>query len=512
MNDYVLDNQKLESFFEYKPEIEGFRKAIEQRKFESEKRQVLVDTLYRQYENVEGSKKQLEFINQLKNNNTYTVTTGHQICLFTGPLYFVYKILSVVKLADRLKSEFYEKDFVPIYWMATEDHDFEEINHFFLHNKKFSFQSSTKGAVGDIKPEVSEMLSELEQELGQGKLGVELFGLFQNAYTSNNLSEATFKLVHSLLGEYGIVVLDPNNPELKKLFIPAMAEELNQQIGFSSVTETSKKLTDLGYKTQVNPRDINLFYLQEGDRLRIEKHGDSFRTVENKVSWSKNEVLEELNQHPERFSPNVILRPLYQEVILPNLSYTGGAGELSYWFQLKEMFAAFQVPLPILMLRNSMIVVSKNNVTRLEKLGIKVRDLFSEITDLEERLLKMHGNHQTEFVDERKKLKELFQEIQQVSGKVTPALSTSVEATEAKVNKLIEKLEKKLLKHEKINQKTLLDQLYLILDEVFPNGGFQERQFNFSEYYLEYGKQYLDQAIDMFDPIKPEVSVLKLKN
>jgi len=499
----------LSSYFSFEPTIEGFEKSSDSRTFSKENRNVLVNVLYNQYNHIQDNNQQLVHIDSLLNENTFTVTTGHQLCLFTGPLYFIYKILSVVKLSKQLKQKFPDKNFVPIYWMASEDHDFEEINHFYLHNQRLDCITTSSDAVGNIIPEYGEMFNQFKEELGKGKLAKELYEIFINAYSNTNLADATFKLVHSLLGEYGIVILNPDNKELKEVFSPYLKKEIEEQVSFNEVAKSTNELQSLKFKTQVNPRDINLFYLADDSRVRIEKSSEGYKLSDNSKKWSFEEILIELEQFPGKFSPNVILRPLYQEVILPNLSYTGGAGELSYWFQLKGMFDKFKVDFPILMLRNSAIVLSKKNQVRLDKLGIEVSHLFSEITELEALILRKHGSNQIDLEEGRQDIEDLMDKVKQLAIKVSPALSVTVDATTTKSLKLLNKLEKKLVRNEKINIKIVLDQLYLVLEEVFPNGTFQERRTNFSEIYLDKGKMFFKEVYDQFNPLEMNITVLK---
>lgn len=509
ISDYLYDNSSLNEHYSFEPTLTGFKEAIDSRSFSQESRNTLVEVLKGQYKKMDNCELQFRQIELLQQESTFTITTGHQLCLFTGPLYFIYKILSVVKLTERLKKEFPTKNFVPVYWMASEDHDFEEINHFFLHNNRFNCSTSSLGAVGTISPDFGDLLALLKKELGKGKLAEELFSIFKEAYSNSTLSEATFKLVHALLGDYGIVIIEPDNEKLKEEFKPFVIKELSNQTSFEEVTKSSKKLNELNYKTQVNSRDVNLFYLGQDTRIRIEKTDEGFKLSDDSKKWSFESILEEVDKFPERFSPNVILRPLYQEIVLPNLSYTGGAGELSYWFQLKGMFGKFGVDFPILMLRNSALVLSTKNGRRLEKLDLKMSDLFLEISDLESLLLKKHNENEIDLEQNRQDLLKIMEEIKKLAVKVSPALSVTVDATSAKSLKLLSKLEKKLIRHEKINIKIVFDQLYLILEELFPNGTFQERRTNFSEYYLEKGKEFFAEAYTRFDPFEMDITVLK---
>lgn len=146
--DYITKNETLATFYNQFPDIEGFRKAIQSRNFTQEKRQTLVSALEKQYSNLD-SKPDFSI---LLDDNTFTVTTGHQLNIFTGPLYVIYKIVTIINLAKRLKTEFPDYNFVPVYWMASEDHDFEEISVFNLFGKNYKWETTQKGAVGRMNP------------------------------------------------------------------------------------------------------------------------------------------------------------------------------------------------------------------------------------------------------------------------------------------------------------------------------------------------------------------------
>ena len=354
--DYLDQKESLKPFYNRFPTLENFEAQIQEKDqfFTSAKRKILVEVLKDQYKALQTSEAVLGNIELLSNTKTFTVTTGHQLNLFTGPLYFLYKIVSTINLAKDLQKKYPDFNFVPIYWMATEDHDFEEINYFNLNGKKFKWNSTQKhagkDAVGNLNTEgLDEVYSLFSAEIGGGTNAEALKKLFKKAYLEHsNLTDATRYLADELFKDYGLVILDGDDTRLKQEFLPYLEKEIFEQVSEKATEPLANKLKELGYTVQVNPREINLFYLKDGLRERIIEQEGRYFVNETEISWSEEELRSELKQHPERFSPNVMTRPLYQEVILPNLCYIGGGGELAYWFELKDFFKAVNVPFPIL--------------------------------------------------------------------------------------------------------------------------------------------------------------------
>ncbi|MGB5356442.1 MAG: bacillithiol biosynthesis cysteine-adding enzyme BshC, partial [Eudoraea sp.] len=332
--DYLDEKPSLQGFYNSFPSIDGFKLQLQKKEksFTKEKRQVLVKALNSQYAELLVSEDTEKNITLLGDNKTFTIVTGHQLNIFTGPLYFLYKIVSTINLSRDLKKAYPSYNFVPIYWMATEDHDFEEINYFNLHGKKFQWNIKASGAVGRLSTNgLNEVYEALVQELGTSLNALELTELFKKSYLEHEtLAEATRYLANTLCGNEGLVVVDGDSSELKREFIPFVKEELLNNISQNKVQQTIEELENLSsdYTIQVNPRPINYFYLLDGLRERILEKEGRFYINNTKLEYSKEEFLGILEKYPERFSPNVVKRPLYQEVILPNLSYIGGGGEL----------------------------------------------------------------------------------------------------------------------------------------------------------------------------------------
>ncbi|MEM7185166.1 MAG: bacillithiol biosynthesis cysteine-adding enzyme BshC, partial [Bacteroidota bacterium] len=421
--------------------------------------------------------------------NTFTVTTGHQLNLFTGPLYFLYKIFSVINLAEQLQKRYPKAQFVPVYWMATEDHDFDEINYFNFQGRKFGWDRSSGGAVGELTTEgLEDVLQVFTKAMGPGDRATHLAKLFERAYVRHqNLADATRYLGNELFKAYGLVIVDGNDPGLKTSFVPFAKKEITEHLSHSHVTKTTEALEQVGYKKQVHPREINLFYLKAGLRERIVEKDEQFHVNDTQISFSREDLLQEMEIHPERFSPNALLRPLYQEVILPNLCYTGGGGELAYWFQLKDYFEAVEVPFPVLLLRNSVLLVDKKYGEKLEKLEMPLPKLFLKQLQLTNEYTHQLSDIDIDFSAQRKHLQQQFEALHDLATRTDRSFEGAVAAQEKKQLNGLDHLEKRLLKAQKRKLADRIQRLLMIQDALFPGQSLQERQSNFSEFYLEYG-------------------------
>ena len=514
--DYLDEASQLRDFYHRFPRIENFEAQIseKQQNYTSLNRQVLVDVLKVQYKNVDTSALTESNIQLLLKENTFTITTGHQLNLFTGPLYFLYKIVSAINLCKELKNKYPNYHFVPVYWMATEDHDFDEINYFNFKGKKLRWNKTSNGAVGRLSTEGLDAVFEVfSAELPFGTNAEQLKNLFKKAYLEHqNLSAATRFLANELFGAYGLVIIDADDASLKKIFNPYVTTELLEQTAQNQITHTNKRLENLGYGTQVNPRDINLFYLKDDLRERITLVNGRYQVVNTKINFTKDEILTELNEYPERFSPNVVLRPLYQEVILPNLCYIGGGGELAYWFQLKSNFDVNKVPFPIILLRNSALIKNQKISEKLDKLNISTKDLFLGKESLINKKVRQISNIDVDFSPQKQYLQEQFKALYELAEQTDSSFLGAVKAQEVKQLKGLDHLEKRLLKAQKRKLKDQVERMTEHYNKLFPNGSLQERATNFSEFYLEYGDGLISKLLQEFDVLKGEFTLLTFNN
>lgn len=513
--DYLNEDEKTAPFFHRFPTIENFKGQIEDKKksFPKASREILKSSLIEQYDQTEISAKSRANIEQLRDENTFTITTGHQLNLFTGPLYFLYKIISAINLTKELKEAYPEYNFVPVYWMATEDHDFEEINYFNFKSEKIAWNKEVLGAVGRSSLEgLNEVYDHFSTLIGPGINGETIREMFQKSYLEKeNLAQATRYLANELFGDRGLLIIDGDDQRLKKLFSPYVKRELREQVSDRQVEATNEQLRT-NYKVQVNQREINLFYLDHELRERIVLEDGKFRINNTGMLFSAAEIESCLDNSPEKFSPNVIMRPLYQEVILPNLCYIGGGGELAYWMQLKTMFQEFDIPYPILLLRNSVLLINQKQLAKMGKLKISIDEIFMDQSELIKMKVNALSSVPVDFSKEKKDLKEMFRGLKSLSDQTDPSFSGAVLAQEKKQLNGLEKLEKRLLKAKKRKYAELVSRISALQDELFPNRSLQERQANFSEFFERYGPDLITVLLQNLSPLDQDFDVLLLKS
>lgn len=509
--DYLDENSSLSDFYGNFPNLEGFKNQLGLKAdFSLEKRKILVEVLNEQYNSVKSSSLTASNIKLLENKKTFTITTGHQLNIFTGPLYFLYKITSVINLCKKLKNNFPQHNFVPVYWMASEDHDFEEINFFNFKETKISWNNEKGGAVGRITTEkMSEVFDEFSKLIGNSDEAVYLKELFKNAYLKNkNLAEATRYLVNELFGIYGLVIIDGDNVKLKQQFIPVINDELQHKTSYQNVIKTNNNL-EKEYNIQVNPRELNLFYLKDSLRERIIFENNLYKINNTKMVFTKAEILAEVAKHPDRFSPNVIMRPLYQETILPNVCYIGGGGELAYWFQLKKYFNVVETPFPIVLLRNSVVFVSKKQKHKLEKLGVSLDDLFKKQQDLVDKKVKEISAIEIDFSSQKKHLQQQFTALKVLAKQTDVSFLGAVNAQEKKQLNGLDTLEKRLLKAQKRKLEDVVKRIIIVQNELFPKHSLEERTRNFSEMYLKLGTNLIPSLLENLDPLNMKFNAIE---
>ena len=512
ITDYLDEKKELEPSYNRYPKIENFKNQIaeKQQNFPFENRQILVSELQKQYSNFEVSETTLNNIKLLNDSNTFTITTGHQLNLFTGPLYFLYKIISTINLCKELKVAYPENYFVPIYWMATEDHDFDEINYFYLKGKTIRWNKESFGPVGRLSTDGLERVFEVfSKEIGSFINAEKLKSLFESAYINHsNLADATRYLANELFKNEGLVIIDGDSKELKKSFIPYVKKELLEQDSYRNVNQSNELLKD--YFIQVNPREINLFYIEDDLRERIILENGIYKINNTTIQFTETEVLNELENHPEKFSPNVILRPLYQEVILPNLCYIGGGGEIAYWLELKSNFKENNVVFPMLLLRNSVLLATQKQSEKADKLNLNWSDLFSKQQDLLNLKTKEYSVFNIDFTEQKQHLKKQFEGLYEIANQTDKSFIGAVKAQEIKQIKGLEDLEKRLLKAEKRIHAEELNRILLLQKELFPDHNLQERKTNFSEFYLEYGNDLISKLLTNLNPFESYFTIITL--
>ena len=497
ITDYIETAPALKPFYAHPVSREGILSAIHSREQFATNRSILVEALKKQYSVVETVPAVSQNIERLEKDHVFTITTAHQPAIFTGHLYFIYKILHVIRLAEQLRLDFPEYDFVPVYYMGNEDADLEELGSIFLDQEKISWDTHQTGAVGKMNTKgLDKIISRIEGEFSTQPFGKDLVALLRECYDgSASVELATFRLVHHLFAEYGLVVLIPDAAELKKQMLPVFDDDLFLQTPSELVEKSNAALSD-HYKVQANPRAINLFYLVEGVRERIVASGADFVVPGTSIRFSKETLREELDQHPGRFSPNVILRGLYQETILPNIVFVGGGGETAYWLELKILMDHYKIPFPVLVLRNSFLIVEKKWKEKISKTGFSSEEYFRSEESLVNEIVKKESRQQLALTKELTEAASFYKQLASTTGAVDPTLAQHVAALEAKSIRPLLELEKKMLRAEKRKFKDQRAQVASVRAALFPFNGLQERIENFIPYYAKWGRAWLKMLHD----------------
>lgn len=507
---YATADNRLKPFFKYPAKLEAFRDVIKDKHFDQERRSRLVKVLTEQYKDKTTSKLTEKRIEALGRANTFTVTTAHQPSLFTGPLYYIYKIISTLNLATQLDKAYPDYEFVPLFITGGEDHDFEEVNHLQVFGKTITWENDHSGPVGKMPLDgLREALDTLIDILGDSANAQELTEILKASIAGKECyGQVAFDLTHRLLGAYGLVILDPSHPDLKASFAPFIEKEIFEQPSKAIVEATVRKLEAAGFSEQAYPREINFFYLGKGYRERIVQEGELFKVLNQDISWTKTDLQNEITANPERFSPNVVMRPIYQEFILPNLAYIGGGGEIAYWLERKQQFEAFNLNFPMLIRRNSVLFVDKGTKKRLSKLEFSVEDMFGDVEKLIKEYVRKHTENEISLAEEKKILAELFKKVEVKAKEVDPTLKKAAAAEGARQLNSLGQLEGKLMRAEKQRHDTAVGQMRTLKDKLFPGNGLQERYDNFMMYYLKYGGGFFEALIDHLDPLDNHFVVL----
>ncbi len=498
INDYVEGKGTAIDFVQYAPNVEGYQAAIEGRKLHPIDRGLLVEVLTAQYANMDPKAAVQQHIELLKSDDTFVVTTAHQPNLFSGPLYFFYKIIHAIQLAASLKKQFPQYNFVPVYYMGSEDADLDEVGAFNLDATRYQWSTKQTGAIGRmvVDDALLKLIQQLEgywSVLPQGKTAL---AILKEAYQKGkSINEATLSFVHAFFGPKGLLVLQPDDAKLKAAFIPVMEKELLTQFSHDAIQPAIAALSK-AYHVQTEGRTLNLFYLKDQTRARIEKQGDQYIVVDTDIRFSQSEILTELHQYPERFSPNVILRGVYQETILPGVVFVGGGGELAYWMELKNVFQQVGVHYPLLQLRNSFLLINQKQATQWSSMQFGDQDFFKPMLDLEVAYVKKHASEALHLSDQMESLTNLYTVIKNEVVKVDPTLGAHAENLAHQAKAKIAELEKKMVRAERRKQAVAIQRIHRIKKELFPQDNLQERVENFSKWVGQYDQSWIETIME----------------
>jgi bacillithiol biosynthesis cysteine-adding enzyme BshC len=510
VTDYLNQAPQLQPFYQHEVSLKGIKQSIEARKKFNTNRTVLVEQLTKQYEGLPLTHKQQQNLQSLLSEHTFTITTAHQPNIFTGPLYFIYKIMHAIKLADDLKVLMPEYNFVPFYYMGSEDADLDELGYINLGGEKLVWQTNQTGAVGRMKVDKNllQLIDCIYGQIGIHLHGNELINIFKLAYTEDKtIQQATLELLNTLFQQFGLLVVIPDNATLKAEFNEVINKEIAEKFSHQIVQNTIDALNK-NYKVQAAGRAINLFYLYENNRERIEQEGNLFTIKKLNKKFQLIELQEEIKKYPERFSANVILRGIFQETILPNIAFIGGGGELAYWLELKNVFEAVHVPYPLLVLRNSFLIIKDKINLLINSLNLSSTDLFKTKFELIESIVLQTSGNQLNLDEEIDQIKRLYQHIQHLSALVDETLKQHAQALETTAVHKLTQLEKKIRRAEKRKFTEVQTQITKIKAELFPQNNLQERVENFSLYYAREGNGWLQKIYDCSNGLDQKFTII----
>lgn len=481
----VFFSEEIDDLISFSAKSPSWKAIIHKRLTFPCNRELLVNKLLEQNQ-FHSSEKTKNEILLLKNSNCFTIATGHQLCYGTGPLYVIYKALSVIELCKKLNQQYTDYHFVPIFWLATEDHDFLEVNHFYLdYQTKVEYYGKFEGAVGKHK---------IEPALVQDSLWV------TEPYKKHTHWKVAFQfLLNTILQEESLIFLDGDDSELKKSFSTYFKKEIIEKPTLKNVLKTNDLLRNKNIKTQWKVSDINLFYLTENTREKILVKNGEYYIGNEKVSldW----LIKEVEEQPERFSPSAGFRPLYQEFLIPNLAYVGGWGEIRYWLQLKSNFEEFQIFYPLLLPRFSYTFIPETIKNSVKYWGFEPEFLLKNLKEIQRTIAKKYYNFE-DFKNHFYRIYQNISDLQEEVKKLSESLVYSLETQKYYWNKIYLQLENKLIRIIQNQNPKEFFEIYRLKEQVQPEGFIQERTLNISSFVKE--KKDIRPFMEI---IKKEVSI-----
>ncbi len=507
--DYLHRYERLAPFFTADPRdgeawLERARRVAEKPR----ERDRLAAALHRQNAALDADEKALEAIDHLA-HGALAIVTGQQVGLLGGPLYTLYKALTAVELARRAAAAV-GKPVVALFWMDADDHDFEEVRKVRFLDRDHAVQELSYAPEGKptdvpvaeyrLQAAIEDLLSRLRELLPESEFKAETLSLLEECYRPGlTLPEAFGRLLLRLTRGLGLAMVNPADPELKSLAASLFEREARERSESGRrVKATSEELLSLGYHAQAtwSPQRLNLFYAAPG-RFHIVSADGSFRLSGDGRSLSGEDLAQLIRREPERFSPNVFLRPLYQDTLLPTLAYVAGPNELAYFAQLAGVYQHFDVPMPLVVPRASFTVVEKSQARFLQRYRVKLAELKANDESVLNRILKEQappelGNLQTDFERARACLQEITQAFSRDLAAVDPTLVAAAGSIQGKVLHLIQELENKSLRALKRKDETLRRQFLSTRTALFPNFQLQERELSAVHFLARYGRFFVD--------------------
>lgn len=503
-SDYIAGKKSTLKYFNGHPFSDSdIKNRIENFKFSGDRNRT-ADILRDFNTTFDASEETLNSIEKLRKNSSLAVVTGQQLTIYGGPLFTIYKLLSAIVYAHRLEKE-YSVHIVPVFWLADEDHDFEEAATIgfpeYDNFKEFSLPNPGTGdeAVGLLKLDEAfhAFRKEFKDSLIETDFSENLWNTLDECYKPGvTLREAFGKLLLKLFGKYGLVLAGSNDAVIKKETVRGLVSSVtHSETLYNALSNRSAQLINDGYHAQVQVQPSNLFYFNEsGKRVKIGVEGNQWIIDGTKKSWSSRELIAEIEHKPDQFSPNVFLRPILQDLLLPSIAYVAGPGETAYYAQMKDFYQQLNMKMPLILPRFSVTLVESGIDRILDKLPFNFQDYHDRIEDLESRFIQGAESIDVEqiFTDWKNRVASISEKMKKQIVEIDPTLEGSAGKANATFFTELDKLKGKTYRAIKQQEKTQLNRIRKIKNSLFPNRNYQEREIAFVYIMNKYGTDIWD--------------------
>jgi bacillithiol biosynthesis cysteine-adding enzyme BshC len=522
---YEFDNVK--EFYKYNFRDQDQFEDIFEKINESERinPSLLRKNLLSQYSGLTTSNKTKKNIDLLSKDSTLAVVTGQQLGLLGGPMYTFYKIITTLKLSKRLNDKYDDYNFVPVFWMEGDDHDFNEVrainvigNENTIKNIGYKEQidpDDAKRSVGSLELDnaLDEFFNLLDENLRKTEFKDPLISSLKNYYSIGKTFTSSFReLIHSLFDEYGLVILNPSDKKVKEILKPVFRKEI---IDFREHTEklvnVSARLEE-EYHAQVKVKPVNLFYSTDDGRYSIEPVENEFRLKRKRISFSQEEILDKVEKEPERFSPNVLLRPICQDFLLPTAFYVGGPSEISYFAQVTPLYDFYNLQTPIIYPRSSATLLESNINKTLDKYDISFNDIFLGADELKKKVVDSltENNVDDVFSETEREVELAIDKLRERLYDVDKTIADTSKKYRGKIFNSLNELKSKAEQAQNQKFEVTLRQMDRACTMLFPLNNLQERELNYTYFANKYGDGFLKRLYDDLNTDKFEHQVIEL--
>lgn len=526
--DYLHEYDNVEKFYsknfrDVEQYLPLFQNLVQK---ERPHRELIAQIIQNQYYKQDISKQTKQNISLLSSDKTIVVATGQQLGIFGGPLYTFYKIITAIKLCAHLKEIYEEFNFVPLFWLEGDDHDYDEVRNFsvlnnenHLVNIKYDdgqLEEVNRGSIAELKfnQNLDNVFNELASSLRDTEFKPAILDFIKSIYSPGKTFLETFReLLVQLFDEYGLVVFNPVDPAVKRILVPIFEKEITQFHDHTSyLVERSAELEEV-YHAQVKVKPINLFYVEDSERLSIEPtETGEYRLKNKRKKFTREDLLAQLDLAPEKFSPNVLLRPICQDFLFPTAFYVGGPGEISYFAQVSPLYKIYGIEEPVIYPRSSATIVEKGVKSILDKNDLTYVDIFTEESALIQKIVSASSEINFETLFE-KTTNEILSSLSSIDEKLVlldKTLTDLSSKSRQRIEETLNFLKTKTLDAEKRKYDSTIRQVSKVRNVLYPNSNLQERELNWIYFANKYGIEIIRWIFDELAINKFEHQILEL--